>query len=197
MENQVQGEERYSIKLKKEMLALARETVEKYVKERDIPSIEEVSEELKEKRGAFVTLHLKGKLRGCIGYTEPYFPLAETIVRGAISASTKDTRFKPVTPPEIDDIDIEISVLSPVRKVNDVSEIKVGVHGLVVKMSGYSGLLLPQVATGNNWDRDEFLSNTCWKAGLPLDSWKKEGCEIYLFSADVFGEKDIDKEDSV
>lgn len=190
MEKEIQGEEYYSPELKKEMLKLARDTVERYVTERKTPSIENVSEKLKEKRGAFVTLHLKGQLRGCIGYTEPYFPLAETIVRAGVSASTRDNRFRPVSVEELKDIDIEISVLSPVRKVEDLSEIKVGVHGLVIKMEGHSGLLLPQVATSNNWDREEFLAHTCWKAGLPPDSWQKEGCEIYLFSGDVFGEKD-------
>ena len=186
----VKGEENYSKDLKKEMLKLARDTVEMYVKEHKNPSIENVSEELKEKRGAFVTLKREGKLRGCIGYTEPYFPLAETIVRAAISASTSDTRFTPVKPGELPHIDIEISVLSPVRKTTDISEIKIGVHGLVIKKDGRSGLLLPQVATENKWDVEEFLAHTCWKASLSTDSWKKENCEIYLFSACVFGEKE-------
>lgn len=190
MSKKVQGEENYSDGLKKEMLKLARDTVEMHVKDRKSPSIENVSEELKEKRGAFVTLKKQGSLRGCIGYTEPYFPLADTIVRAAVSSSSSDTRFTPVKPEELNDIDIEISVLSPVKKTEDISEIKIGVHGLVIRKSGYSGLLLPQVATEHNWDVPEFLAHTCWKAGLPPDSWKEEGCEIYLFSACVFGEKE-------
>jgi AmmeMemoRadiSam system protein A len=189
-------EEMYSGELKKEMLKLARNTVEMYVKERKTPSIEHVSQELKEKRGAFVTLHKKGNLRGCIGYTEPYFPLGETIVKTAVSASTKDNRFTPVKEEELKDIDIEISVLSPVRKVVNTEEIKVGIHGLVVSKGYYSGLLLPQVATNYNWDREEFLAQTCWKAGLPPDAWKDKDCEIYLFSAEVFGEKDLEKKQS-
>jgi len=184
-------EECYSIELKKEMLSLARNTVEMYVKERKTPSLDNVSRELKEKRGAFVTLHKKGKLRGCIGYTEPYFSLGETIIKTAVSASTKDNRFPPVKEDELKDIDIEISVLSPVRKIENIEEIKVGTHGIVINKGYYSGLLLPQVATNYNWDREEFLTQTCWKAGLPPDGWKDKDCEIYIFSAHVFGEKDL------
>ncbi len=109
----------------------------------------------------------------------------------AVEAALHDPRFGPVMPGELGDIDIEISVLSPFEKISDITEIEVGVHGLFIKNGYYQGLLLPQVATEYNWDRKEFLEHTCQKAGLPRDCYMRESCEIFIFSATVFGEKDL------
>lgn len=143
----------------------------------------------REKTGAFVTIHMKDELRGCIGYIIGYKILTETIEEMASSAAFKDPRFKPLTCEEYKDIDLEISVLSPIEKVNSIEDIVVGRDGLIIRDGYASGLLLPQVATEYNWDREEFLAHTCRKAGLPMDAWKEEGIIIEKFSAVVFGEK--------
>ena len=136
-------------------------------------------------RGAFVTLKIKGELRGCIGYTEPLYPLGQTVIRCAIYAASEDPRFVPVTPAELDRLEYEISVLTPVRRITDPSAVQVGRHGLVIAQGGRRGLLLPQVATENRWNREEFLAQTCVKAGLRPDAWKR-GAEISVFEAIVF-----------
>lgn len=146
----------------------------------------EVPESLKEKKGAFVTLKKGGELRGCIGYIKGYMPLYKTVEDVAVEAAFFDPRFPPITKDEWDEIEIEISVLSPMKKVTNVEEIEVGKHGLYIEMWGSSGLLLPQVATEYGWNRIEFLEHTCYKAGLPKDAWKSKDANIYIFSAEVF-----------
>jgi AmmeMemoRadiSam system protein A len=141
-------------------------------------------------RGAFVTINKYGKLRGCIGYTSPIKPLYETIRDVAISAALKDPRFPVVAPEELYDLSYEISVLSPFHKVLDLDQIQVGKHGLLIKSGQREGLLLPQVATDNSWDRETFLANTCRKAGLPEDAWNDPQSDIFTFSAFVFGDHD-------
>jgi len=145
-----------------------------------------LSDILKEKRGAFVTLKKKGELRGCIGYIKGVKPLYETVQEMAIQAAFHDPRFAPLEKDEWEFIDIEISVLTPMKRIQSVDEIEVGTHGLYIERGFYSGLLLPQVATENNWDRETFLGYTCWKAGLPEDAWELKDTKIYIFSADVF-----------
>jgi AmmeMemoRadiSam system protein A len=170
---------------KEQLKQLARETIESVLFGKDkaefIPT-----ETLKEKRGAFVTIKSKNQLRGCIGYTKGFLPLHETVREMAIQAAFRDPRFSPLQKKEWDDIDIEISVLTPMKEIRDINEIEVGVHGLYIEKGPYSGLLLPQVATEHSWDRLTFLENTCYKAGLPKDAWKSKDTRIYLFSADVF-----------
>jgi len=141
---------------------------------------------LKEKRGAFVSLHKHGQLRGCIGYVHGVKPLAEAINDMAIAAAFQDPRFPPLKENELTDLDIEISVLTPMKQVSDISEIKIGKHGLMMIKGPYSGLLLPQVASQYNWDRQTFLSETCRKAGMSTDAWGDDDTEIYIFSADIF-----------
>jgi AmmeMemoRadiSam system protein A len=138
--------------------------------------------------GAFVSLHNHGELRGCIGYPDGEQPLGVTVPSCAVSAATGDRRFGAVTPSELPEVDIEISVLTPVERVTDPADIEVGRDGLIVEQHGYRGLLLPQVATEWGWDRDEFLTQTCLKAGLPRDAWKR-GASIFRFQAEVFGDK--------
>jgi AmmeMemoRadiSam system protein A len=146
----------------------------------------DVSGVLQEPRGAFVTLHLRGCLRGCIGLIEAVKPLAETIQEMAFSAAFGDPRFPPLTAQEFKDIDLEISVLSPLRQIKHADEIEVGKHGLYIRKGACRGLLLPQVATEYKWDRDTFLQQTCCKACLPPMAWKDPETEIYVFSADIF-----------
>jgi AmmeMemoRadiSam system protein A len=144
------------------------------------------SENLKEKGGAFVTIKKKGDLRGCIGYIRAVLPIHQTVKEAAIQAAFHDPRFAPVNKNEWKDIEMEISVLTPMRKIKDVEEIEVGKHGLYIEKGYDSGLLLPQVATEYNWDRMTFLEHTCYKAGLQRDAWKSKDINIYVFSADIF-----------
>lgn len=141
---------------------------------------------LEEKCGAFVTIKNCGSLRGCIGYVRGYLPLHETVKQMAVQAAFNDPRFEPVTKDEWTECDFEISVLTPMKKVKNIEEIEVGVHGLYIEKGVHSGLLLPQVATEQGWDRTEFLEYTCHKAGLPKDAWRSRDIDIYIFSADVF-----------
>lgn len=139
----------------------------------------------------FVTLRRRnGDLRGCIGTTEARAPLGATIREMARAAALRDPRFRPVEPDERDDLTLEVSVLSAPRRISDVSEIEVGRHGLVVTRGARRGLLLPQVATEQGWDRTAFLEHTCLKAGLPPGAWRDASTEIEVFSADVIEERE-------
>ena len=143
---------------------------------------------LQQPAAAFVTLHNGDDLRGCIGMVQPEMPLLQTIAEMAREAALNDFRFESVTPREVEELWIEISVLTPAEPVRDVAEIEVGVHGLIVEQGARRGLLLPQVATEWGWDREEFLEHTCLKAGLARDAWKR-GARVLCFSAEVFGEE--------
>ncbi|HOX36519.1 MAG TPA: AmmeMemoRadiSam system protein B [Candidatus Brocadiia bacterium] len=190
---QQQGE--FTPEERKKLVALARESLNKCVVENKRLLVEpkDWPEKFRRPCGAFVTLTKHGDLRGCIGYVEPRYPLVQTIADNALNAAREDPRFPRVQPPELKDIEIEISVMTPLREVKDVKEIVVGKHGLVIEKGWNRGLLLPQVATAYGWDRETFLQHTCRKAGLPPDAWK-QGSKILCFSAEVFGEKDFEKE---
>ena len=171
----------------KELLhRIVKETIKNHLEGKPIPAFAVDSAVLQEPRGAFVTLHKEGMLRGCIGHISADHPLHTTIKDMAIAAAFEDPRFPPLTRKEFDKIDIEISALTPFKRITDINEIEVGKHGLYLKKGFYSGLLLPQVATEYGWDRITFLEHTCNKAGLPKDAWKEKDTEIYMFSADVF-----------
>jgi AmmeMemoRadiSam system protein A len=142
-----------------------------------------------ELRGVFVTLKIEDELRGCIGYAEPQVPMGRTIVRCAIHSATEDPRFLPLKLSELDAVRIEISVLTPLQKITDPTEIEVGKHGIVIASGLRRGLLLPQVAIEYDWDRETFLKYGCQKAGLHNDAWKLPLTNIYIFSAEVFGEE--------
>lgn len=141
--------------------------------------------------GAFVTLHERGKLRGCIGYIQGVKPIPEAVTDMAQAAAFRDPRFPPLAGEEFDRIDIEISILSPIEEVKEVSDIVVGRDGLIISRGHRSGLLLPQVATEQGWDLRTFLEHTCYKAGLPGDAWRIDGTRIEKFSAQVFGEIEL------
>lgn len=174
---------------KKELLRIARHSLEAAVKGAPKPESKAVSETLGQERGVFVTLKKQGDLRGCIGYLQPVKPLYIAVGEMAVSAGTGDPRFSPVVEDELSDITIEISVLSPMKQIRGAGEIEVGRDGIYIVKEYYSGVLLPQVATEYGWDRQRFLEETCLKAGLPPDAWQ-EGAKIHIFSAEIFGETD-------
>lgn len=173
---------------KKKLLEIAKASIIEAVTGNKQPEIEVTETRLKEKCGAFVTINKHGQLRGCIGYIIAVKPLHETVKDVARSAAVNDFRFKPVSKDELDNLEIEISALTPLKRITDIKEIEVGKHGLYMKRGFNSGLLLPQVATEYNWDRETFLGHTSRKAGLPIDAWKDNSTEIYIFSAEIFSE---------
>lgn len=172
------------------LLALARGSIAAALAGGTPPEAALRSDALDAECGAFVTLHRRGELRGCIGYVRAVKPLRQAVAEMAVQAALHDPRFPPVSARELPEIDIEISVLSPLEEVADVSQIEVGKHGLVIQEGARSGLLLPQVATEYGWDREAFLDHTCLKAGLPAGSWKRQGVVVLRFTAEIFGEKD-------
>lgn len=176
---------------KKQLLEIAKKSIESAVKGEKVPDFVVSSEILREKRGAFVTIHKKNQLRGCIGYIVGYKPLHLTVKEMAQAAALRDPRFPPVRPSELNDLHLEISVLTPIHTIKNIDEIQVGKHGIIIERGYNSGLLLPQVATENNWDRTTFLEHTCQKAGLPNNSWQEPGTVIKIFSADVFSQDDV------
>ena len=178
----ISGDER------QKLLALARRALEARVGRRPAPEPEQGGV-LDEPRGAFVTIRRHGELRGCLGRIGPSDPLSNTIADLGGSVADSDPRFNPVAPAELDDIDVEISVLTREREVHAIHEIEPGRHGLIVEQGYRRGLLLPQVATEQGWDAETFVSQTCRKAGLPPDAWK-HGARIFVFEAEVFGEDD-------
>lgn len=169
------------------LLELARQAIEFYLKSGKTLKVTVKDNDLKEKRGAFVTLKVNDQLRGCIGYPLPYKPLYETVIEVAISAATQDYRFPPLTEDELKNTQIEISVLSLPKPVKEVKEIEVGKHGIIVSKGHNKGLLLPQVPVEHSWDLETYLRHGCLKAGLDEDEWKKD-CDIEIFSAQVFSE---------
>ena len=152
------------------------------------PDVTPPNPHLSEKRGAFTTLHLDGQLRGCIGYVFPTASLYQTVAETAAAAAFEDPRFYPLQKDEESRLKVEISVLSPLKTIAP-EEVEVGKHGLVVTYMARRGLLLPQVPLEWGWDRETFLAQTCIKAGLEPDAWKK-GARLEAFTAEVFGESD-------
>lgn len=175
-------------KEQRELIKIAREAIVAGVTNGTIPPVTTTSPGLNRSNGCFVTIKQQGHLRGCIGNfisDQPLYRLAQEM---ALSAATRDPRFYPMKPHDLDEFRLEISVLSPLQKIQSVAEIQVGRHGIYIVKNSYRGVLLPQVATEYGWDRDTFLKHTCLKAGLPENAWQKE-CDIFIFSAQVFGEE--------
>ena len=172
------------------ILRLARDTItENLLNGRD-PDFSTKEKALVQHSGAFVTLHKKdGDLRGCIGRMVSEEPLYITLIEMAKEAAFDDPRFTPLTKEELQDIKIEISVLSPLSKIKEISEIKLGKHGVLVRKGSFSGVFLPQVAVETGWNLDEFMGHLCsGKAGLPADAWKKGIVDIYTFTVDIIKE---------
>lgn len=171
------------------LLKLARDTIAQYLTDGSLIEISTTDEDMHEQRAVFVTLTKDEQLRGCIGQIMARYPLAEAVRNAAVSAATEDPRFRPVAAAELASLHIEISVLSPMQPVNGYQDVVVGKHGALVKRGMRSGVFLPQVAPEQGWDRDEMLRNLCaHKAGLPPDAYKDAETELYVFTAQVFGE---------
>jgi AmmeMemoRadiSam system protein A len=182
--SQLSNEDRFTL------LELARRAIISVVSEKRIPDVPTHRGALSVPGGAFVTLHQSGRLRGCVGQVEHPGPLAETVVRAAINAALHDARFPPVAPDELVNLEIEISVLSPLEPIVPQA-VTVGLHGLMIVQGDSRGLLLPQVAAERQWSAPQFLDETCAKAGLPSDAWKISAARIYAFTAEVFSEASV------
>ena len=180
------GAAEYSPEERRILLALAHRSIETALSGERI-DLTPPSDHLAQPRGAFTTLHLFGELRGCIGYVLPVGSLYQTVAETAHAAAFDDPRFQPVTEDEAPDLHIEISVLSVPQPIKP-EEVEVGKHGLIVTSGLRRGLLLPQVPTEWEWDRETFLAQTCIKAGLASDAWKA-GAFLQAFTAEVFGEE--------
>ena len=173
-----------------DLLTLARTTIESKVRHTPYrqPNPDDFTDTLRSRCGAFVTLHENGRLRGCIGHLVGDYPLSKMVEEMAVSAALHDPRFYPVVAEELANIDIEISVLSPMHKITDLSEIVLGKHGILLQQGHHSGVFLPQVATETGWTLDEFLGHCSRdKAGLPWDGYKM--ADLYVFTAVIFAEK--------
>lgn len=181
-----------NLKQKKQLLALARQAIGTYLTKQKVISARIDDARLSYLEGAFVTLHKNGQLRGCIGHIVSDEPLQKTVRDMAIAAATQDPRFSPVSVEELKTIDLEISVLSRPWRIKNVSEIQMGVHGVIISKGRSQGVFLPQVATETQWSKEKFLSELCaQKASLPANCWQDPATHIEIFTADIFGEKEI------
>lgn len=169
------------------LLQLARDAIAAYLADLPNPATDGPELHLAH-AGAFVSLHLGEQLRGCIGYVDDSRPLPEALAETAIAAASRDPRFVPLTREELEQVNIEISILSPLHLAAAPAEIIPGRHGVMIKLGGHSGLLLPQVARRRHWDAEFFLEQVCQKADLPAAAWKDPKAAIYIFTADVFSE---------
>jgi AmmeMemoRadiSam system protein A len=179
-------QEGLSAEHRQDLLRIARQSVASAVYGGTPPELDKVDKALRQRRGVFVTLKVAGQLRGCLGSVEAATPLVELVVRMAVAAATRDPRFDPVTVADLNELAIELSVLGPLERCDDVDSIEVGRHGLLIKKGERSGVLLPQVASENGWDRAAFLRHTCLKAGLPAEAWRDSATTLYVFEAEVF-----------
>lgn len=176
----------YLVKIAKDSIKYYLENGEKLTKPDDYPI------ELDEKLGVFVTLNKNFRLRGCIGYPEPIMPAIDATMEAAIAAAFNDPRFPEVSMIEYDDLDFEVTVLTKPELIEIAhpdqyfDEIEIGRDGLIIQKGFAKGLLLPQVATENKFDKEEFLEQTCMKAGISADSWMDESCDVYKFQGQIF-----------
>jgi AmmeMemoRadiSam system protein A len=169
------------------LLQLARDAIACHIARR-APPVATGSPVLTRRAGVFVTLHSGEMLRGCIGHIQPDQPLAQVVPTSAVAAATSDPRFAPVTIDELAGLEIEISIMGDLERIQRPADLEIGSHGLLVEDGWHRGLLLPQVATEWSWDAETFLGQTCHKAGLPLDAWRT-GALIWRFEAEVFSER--------
>ena len=173
---------------RKMLLELARKTVMAAASGNPLPQVPD-SDVFQREGGAFVTLKKDGSLRGCIGHFTGTGSLGRTVVDMASSAAVRDPRFPPVRPEEVEDLNISISILSPMEET-DPEDVIPGKHGIYIKSGFRSGTLLPQVAEEEGWNRETFLAHTCLKAGIPPDSWKREDVRIFTYTAEVFDDRE-------
>ena len=177
----------FSREERKLLLKLAHEAIVASLEHREL-ALNPVPPHLAEPRGAFTTLYFRGELRGCVGHVYPIDSLYRTVAETARAAAFEDARFWPITLEEAAELEISLSVLSPLRTVQP-EQVEVGRHGLLASLHQHRGLLLPQVPIEHGWDRIAFLEQTCLKAGLPPDAWQS-GAQIEVFTAEVFGDRD-------
>jgi AmmeMemoRadiSam system protein A len=177
------------------LLQIARGAIAAHVNRVTVVNVS-ASPGLERPAGAFVSLHLHGELRGCIGHLEADRSLLRVVRECAVAACSADPRFPPVSAVELAGLEIEVSLLGPLEPVASPDDIEVGRHGLLVERDWQRGLLLPQVATEWRWDRETFLAQTCHKAGLPRDAWK-QGAKVWRFEAEVFGESSFTTKDTM
>ena len=170
------------------LLDLAKKTLKAYFDRRSMADFKTDRPDLLEPKGAFVSLHIGKELRGCIGQLDPEYALFKVVQQCTLSAAFSDPRFVPVRQDELTELDIEISVLTPFRRIQNAEEVTVGKHGLYIVRGHCRGLLLPQVAQEYGWDRTTFLMQTCHKAGLPASAWEDPQTEIFIFEAEVFSD---------
>ncbi|MCL4451678.1 MAG: AmmeMemoRadiSam system protein A [Candidatus Thermoplasmatota archaeon] len=175
------------------LTSLARQTVESYVREGKTLIVHEKDPILERKVGVFVTIKRDGDLRGCIGYTEPPWPLNQTLIRAAIASATEDPRFRPVSPRELGSLEYEVTILTEPEQIDptdaqDMQRIQIGKNGLMIESLGMRGLLLPQVAVEEGLNAAEFLDATCEKAGLSPGCWKSTNARVFLFEGIVYSE---------
>lgn len=187
------GNEKLTSAQGKKLLRLARKSIEAQFSHKEL-KFEKEKQEFKESRGVFVTLNKHGGLRGCIGFPYPSKPLAELVIEAARAAAFKDPRFKPLQKEELDKIKIEISVLTLPQEIQAkgqdiLKEIHIGKDGLIIQFFGFSGLLLPQVATEYKWNSLRFIEAACNKAGLPNNIWLNPQCRVFKFQAQIFSEE--------
>jgi len=171
------------------LLSIARKSIESHIRSGQIYIEPREEKTLNARNGCFVTIKQNGQLRGCIGNFQSELPIFREVAEMAVASASKDPRFYPMKEEDLHDFSLEISVLSPLHKIEVFEEIEVGEHGIYLEKGYYRGVLLPQVAIEYDWDRETFLNQTCIKAGLPTDAWRAEDAEIYIFSAQVFGEE--------
>ena len=169
-----------------ELLDLARKTITSFVVYGQWENYSPSNPEMLQEAGAFVTLRIDGALRGCTGHMKADKPIWRVIQEMAVSAASTDPRFPPLNERELEQLTIGISILSPLIPVTRIEDIQIGVHGLLITHGGRRGVLLPQVPEERGWDRETFLTNLCYKAGLPGDAWKM-GAQLFSFTAEVFG----------
>jgi AmmeMemoRadiSam system protein A len=179
----------FSLEERKLLLKVAHEAILASLEHREL-SLNSVPPHLAEPRAAFTTLYFRGELRGCVGHVYPIDSLYRTVADTARSAAFEDTRFWPITLDEAAELEVSLSILSPLRAVQP-EEVEVGRHGLLVSLHQHRGLLLPQVPIEHGWDRIIFLEQTCRKAGLPTDAWQTSA-QIEVFTAEVFGDRERD-----
>lgn len=178
----------------KVLIDFSHKAIESYIRDNEELEITEVSPKFKQERGVFVTVKVGGELRGCIGHPLPVVPLIEAIRDLSIESATSDFRFQPISIDELGELTIEISILTVPEELklknrkDAPKQIKVGRDGLIVEYEWERGLLLPQVAVEEGWDSKQFLEKTCWKAGVPEDSWLKDESKIFTFQAQIFTE---------
>ncbi|MFO7813982.1 MAG: AmmeMemoRadiSam system protein A [Pelovirga sp.] len=171
------------------LLSIARTAIEHEINKQPYSPPPREEQSLNERAGCFVTLIKNGQLRGCIGNFQSRLPLYQEVALMAVAAATQDPRFAPLTKPELDLINIEITILSPLEKISGPDDITIGEHGIYLEYGINRGVLLPQVATEHHWDTLTFLRQTCNKAGLSADMWQAPDAEVYRFSGLIIAEE--------